>query len=216
MSYLGFRWEPYDDFKIGAVDYHVPDVLNIFYAEADWHGDLAGEVVLRLGAQFTDQRSVGDDLLTGSAFDTRTAGLSAALGWQGPILGLAATTTDGEEPIRSPFAARPSYLSRMQRDFDRAGEDALGVAFSYHFSRFGLSGVSAAGSYTRGTGARDPAGGGSLPNVQEWDLTFDWRPERGLLRGIWFRLRGAVVKEAGAPKTGKEFRLILNYEIPAL
>ena len=80
----------------------------------------------------------------------------------------------------------------------------------------GLRDVSAFGSWTRGTGARDPGGGGSLPNVQEWDLTFDWRPGKGLLRGIWFRLRGSLVKEAGAPKTSKEFRLILNYEIPVL
>ncbi len=214
LSFVGLRWSPDDRFSLGFIDHYVPDVLNIFYAEADWNLDLGDELGVRLGLQLTDQRSVGEDLLTGEAFDTRTVGARAAFGWRSLILSLAATTTDGEEGIRSPFGSRPSYLSRMQEDFDRAGEDALGVTLSGRVA--GLRDVSAFGSYTRGAGARDPVDGGSLPNRQEWDLTVDWRPEAGLLPGFWLRLRGSVVQQNGAPETNAQFRIILNYEIPVL
>ena len=119
----------------------------------------------------------------------------------------------------SPWGSYPGYLSRMQRGFRRASEEAWGVDLSYHLGRWGLPSLSGFGSYTRGVGARDPNTRESLGDVQEWNLTLDFRPAESRpwwLRGAWLRLRGSVVDEDGAPKTSKEFRIIFNYEIPVL
>ena len=37
LSMAGARFQPWEDFSIGAIDYYVEDVINIAYAEADWH-----------------------------------------------------------------------------------------------------------------------------------------------------------------------------------
>ena len=176
----------------------------------------AAALGLRLGVQFTDQRSVGDDLLTGSSFDTRVFGARASTSWRRVVLALSFSTTDNEAGIRSPFGSYPGYLSRMQSDFDRAGEEAFGVDLSYRFESIGLESLSAFGNYTRGWDARDDDTGRSLPDRHEWNLTFDWRPQAGRLRGFWLRLRGALADEDGADHTSGEFRIILNYEIPVL
>jgi len=216
LAFAGFRYSPGESFQIGAVDYLVKDVLNILYAEVDLYRALAPDLDLRLDAQLSDQRSVGDDLLTGRSFDTRNFGARVALGYRDAILTAAFSTTDKEEAIRKPYGSYPGYLSLMVEDFDRAGEDAWGVGLSYRFARLGLPHLSAFTNFARGTGAREPGSGASLPDRWEWDLTVDYRIETGPMRGFWLRLRGALVDEEHAPKRSKEFRLIFNYELPVL
>ena len=72
------------------------DVINIAYAEADSLWRLGPDWRLRLGAQFTDQRSVGENRLTGSPFDTRIVGGRAALSYRNAILTLAFSRTSNE------------------------------------------------------------------------------------------------------------------------
>lgn len=59
------------DFSIGAIDYYSDDIINIFYTEGLFALPLAGAYHLKLTAQFSDQRSTGDDVLTGQSFSTR-------------------------------------------------------------------------------------------------------------------------------------------------
>ena len=66
LAFAGLRMEPWKGLSIGAIDYFVPDVINIAYAEVGYVWSLRPGLSLTLGAQFTDQRSVGDDLLTGT------------------------------------------------------------------------------------------------------------------------------------------------------
>jgi hypothetical protein len=109
----------------------------------------------------------------------------------------------------------PGYLSLMESDFDRAGEDAWLVGLAYDFERLGLRGLSAFFNFARGTGARDPANGQALPDEREYDLTVDYRVARkGWLEGLWLRLRGAVLESGDNTQT--EVRLILNYAFPVL
>ena len=55
-------------FSVGAIDYYSEDVLNIGYAEAKYTWPVTQKLGLLFAAQFTDQRSVGDDLLQGVLF----------------------------------------------------------------------------------------------------------------------------------------------------
>jgi outer membrane porin, OprD family len=124
-----------------------------------------------------------------------------ALGYAGAILTVAFSTASSEGNLRKPFGGYPGYLSLMESDFDRAGEDAWLVGVAYDFERLGLRGLSAFFNFARGTGARDPANGQALADEREYDLTVDYRVVRkGWLEGLWLRLRGAVLESGATPR----------------
>lgn len=215
LAFANLRIEPRKGVSIGAINYYVPDVINIAYAETEYVWRVGSDVTLTFGAQFTDQRSVGDNLLTGSAFDTQVGGARFALSHAGAHLTLAFSTTSDGADVQSPFGGYPGYLSLMERDFDRAGEDAWGVGLAYDFGRLGVPGLSAFFNFAQGTGARDPETGQPRANAREFDLTVDYRITRkGWLEGLWLRLRGALLQDGGSTQT--EIRLILNYAFPVL
>jgi hypothetical protein len=213
----GALYAPTDRLKLGAINYHTSDVLNIFYATVRHTRAFTDALSVRTELQLTDQRSVGDDLITGESFDTQLVAGQVAASYRGAILRLAFSTTSDEARIRSPWGSKPSPLSLMLSDFDRADEDAWGVGFSYDFRRLGLEGLSGFLSYARGNDAREAASGQSLRNQSEFDVTLDYRIERGRLRGLWFRIRGAFLNErGGGAESQNQLRVIVNYEIPVL
>ena len=203
-----------DDFAFGAINHYVDDVLNIAYAATDFTLDVNDELGLRLESQFTHQSSVGDDLLTGSDFDTYNAGARIAASYRNAMLKFAVTTTDDEQEIRSPYGSYPGYLSLMQKDFNRAGEDAWLIGASYNFERLGLSGLSAFVNYAEGQGAKDTADGSSLPDQSECDITADYRMKEGWAEGLWIRVRWSTLDIDGEAEDQEDFRVVLNYEIP--
>ncbi len=209
----GVLCTPFDRVHVGAIDHYVKDTINIFYAESEYQHPLTEEVGLKLGLQFTDQRSVGDDLITGSGFDTRVASAHLAIGFRSAILRAAFSSTDSEERIRSPWGSYPGYLSLMQKDFARAGEDAWLVGLSYDFERLGLTGLSAFVNYAEGNAARDPDTRGHLPDQREVDLTFDYRFHDEWAPGLWLRVRGSFVHQEKASDV-TQLRVIVNYEFP--
>ncbi len=216
LSMAGLRFKPTEHFSLGAINYNVRDVINIFYSEIDYVWLPTEQLGLRFTGQFTDQRSDGDDLLTGSSFDTQLVTGKLAASYAGAVLSVAFSTTDDGARIRSPYGSPPSPLSLMIENFDRAGEDAWGLGLSYHFKGIGLPGLSAFAKYSRGYNARNPDTGLSLADREEVNLTIDYRLQRGRFRGFWIRLRGAYVNEIGTSDEQKQFRVIFNYDIPVL
>ena len=216
LAFANVGIQPWRGLSIEAIDYFVPDVINIAYADVGYVWSLGPDLSLVLGAQFTDQRSVGDDRLTGTAFDTWVGGAKATLRYAGAALILAVSTTSSGADIRSPFGTYPGYVSLIDRNFNRAGEDAWLIGLAYDFGRLDVPGLSAFFNFAQGTGARDPTTGQRLPNEREFDLTVDYRVTRkGWIEGLWFRFRGAIAQDGGRT-TERELRLILNYEFPLL
>ena len=212
----GFRYER-GGFSAGAIDQLVPDVLNTFFAEVDHTWQRSDEVAIRSVLQFTDQRSVGDDLIIGDSFDTRLVAGYVAGSYQGIALTLGFSTTSQEARIRSPFGSKPSPLSLMINDFDRAGEDAWLVGLSWDFRRLGLEGFSAFVNYARGNDSQDEFNGQALRDRDELDITLDYRPKAGPFRGVWFRVRGVFINERGSgARSQNELRVIVNYDLPVL
>jgi hypothetical protein len=210
VSMLGARYRFSELSDLGAINYHGRDVMNIFYAEGNLARALPGEFALRLSAQYTDQRSVGDDSI--GAFETRVLGGKLAISYRNAILSLAFSSTGNDSDIRSPWGGYPGYLSLMNRDFNRAGEDAWLIGLSYDFSRLGLPGLSAFTNYARGD--TPDHGRGAAPDQQEFDLTVDYRPG-GPLEGLWIRGRTAHVdQDGGDGEDSVDYRLIVNYSVP--
>ena len=94
-----------------------------------------------------------------------------SVSYRGAILTLGASTTAAGAFIRSPRGSRPSPLSLMLLDFDRADEDAWLIGASYDFGRLGFEGLSAFINYAHGQNGRNATTGGSLNDRSELDLT---------------------------------------------
>ncbi len=205
----GFNFKQ-KDFSIGAIDYYSDDIINIGYTEAKYRLPLGEGYRLSLAAQFSDQRSTGDDLLKGFGFSTHQWGLKGDLSAGAALLTLAYTDTGHGADMQSPWSGYPGYTSVQVQDFNRAGESAVMFRGSYDFSRLGAEGLSAYALYVHGTGRAAPA-----YNEDETDLNLQWTPKGGALRGLSFRLRYAhVAQRGGGDPSINDFRFIVNYDFP--
>jgi len=209
---LGARYNVSADLDIGAIAFHTSDLFDTVYVEANWRRTLPRDWGLQVSAQFTDQKSIGRELL--NSFSTSTWGARAVASYRNAVLTLARTETDEGAAIRSPFGGKPSYNSLMILDFDRAGERAQRFGLSYNFRRLGLPSLSLQFNVARGEGALDAATGLRLPDDAEKDLTLDYRPAAGVLEGLWVRLRVAEADRMSASADRNDVRLIVNYELP--
>ncbi|PYM81649.1 MAG: hypothetical protein DME13_19560 [Candidatus Rokuibacteriota bacterium] len=81
--------------SIGAIDYYSEDIINIGYAEAKYVWSLPHDVGVLFAAQYTDERSVGGDLLKGYGFRTDQLGVKTEASYAGAVLTLAYTRVGG-------------------------------------------------------------------------------------------------------------------------
>ena len=204
----GVRWHPSQRSSGSAFVLYNSDIFSIAYVAGEFDVPLGQHTDLRVSGQFTSQNSVGEERI--GAFDGHTVGVKAALGYRGAVFTLGATRTGAGEDIRSPFGQRPSYLSMMLFDFDRADEDAWLAGVSYRLDVLGLPSWSFVVNHVEGEGARDPASH-ALSKRHETDITIDFRPLQGELDGLWLRLRYADGKDGARGLA--QWRLTLNYEI---
>ncbi len=205
VSAIGARYDFAEDLYLGVVNQYGWNLFNTLYVETESLFDLVGDLQLRVGGQFTDQRSIGDALV--GDFQTRSAGVKAALGFRGFILSTSYVTTANGGEIRNPWGGSPSYHSSMISDFDRAGEDSWKVGLSYDLGHLGLKGVAASAAWVRGD--TPESGAAASADQQEFNTTLDWRPDVELLENVWFRVRYAINDRDQVES--RDFRVILNY-----
>jgi len=202
----------FKDFSIGAINYFTPDIINIFYSEAKYLWHPVDGLGVHFAVQYTSQRSVGDNLLTGSSFNVHTLGGRIDTSYWGAVLSAAFTSTSKGAAMISPWGGYPGYTDMMISDFDQAGEDTFSISLSYDFKRLGLEGLSGYVSYAWGRHLINPSNGSPLPNQREFDVTLDYRINKGFLRNFWIRLRDGVLCQQGIGRT-YNFRAILNYDL---
>lgn len=194
------------DLSIGAAEYYSDDIINIVYAEAKYGLTLG--LPVKLAAQYSDQRSTGDDLLTGQEFSTSQWGVKADVGLGAATLTLGYTDTASGSDMRNPWSSCPGYTAVQVQDFNRADEAAVILKGLYDFSRHGLGGLSAYALWVHGSGREAPA-----YNEDEVDLNLQWTPKSGALKGTSLRVRYAkVMQDGGGDPEIDDFRVILNYD----
>jgi hypothetical protein len=215
LSLAAVRYDFTDDINIGATTQYAWEFMNTLYAEANAVWSFDDEWALRLGGQYTDQRSVGDEI--GGDFDTFVYGGKLAASYRSATLTLAFSSTDDGARIRNPYGGYPGYLSLMIKSFNRADEDAWLVGASYDFTRIGIPGLSSFINYAQGY--TPDSGANGSPDQWEFDITVDYRLQSALLNGLWLRARAAFVGQdddvAGASDV-RDLRFIVNYELPIL
>jgi hypothetical protein len=199
------------DFSIGAAEYYSDDILNIFYAESKYAFKFGEGAKLSLAAQYSDQQSTGDNLLTGRSFNTNQWGIKGDLTFGGAgLLTVAYTDTASGENMRAPWSGYPGYTSVQVKDFNRASESAVLVKGLYDFSKHGASGFSAYVLYVHGSGVKAPN-----YNEDETDVNLQWNVKTGALRGLSFRLRYAYIEQRGGGDPNiNDLRFIVNYDFP--
>ena len=213
LSMVGARLPLSDEVNFGAISQYSWDVFNTVFAEANAAWIVKDDLAVRVSGQFTDQRSVGDELV--GSFDTYNVSLRAAASFGGAVFTFAYSHTDEGARIRNPYGGYPGYISLMLRDFNRAGEDAWLIGLSYDFADIGLRGLSGFVNYASGN--TPDSGVAATPDEDELDFTLDYRPPKGLFERFWLRARAAFVDQHGAGANDvNDFRLILNYTLPLL
>jgi hypothetical protein len=214
MIMAGVRFTPIKPLSFGAINYYVPDTWNIFYTEANYTWPLTDTLGLKLQGQFTEQDSVGGDNLIGS-FQTRVGGAQASLSYSNAVLRAAFSITATSQNINNPYGSYPGYLALIEKEFNRAGEKAWLLGFSYELKDY-AKGLSATVNFARGTDAVDPVIRNNVLDENEWDLTVDYRIERGPLRGMWVRLRNGYVDFSSGGGHSNNVQLIIKYPLSLL
>lgn len=205
------RYDFSDNFHASIVEEYGWDTFNTLYLETELLISLCNQLKLKTGLQFTDQRSVGDELI--GSFDSQHFGCKLSLGYQALIASASFTWTSKEGGIKKPWGGSPSYNSIMIADFDRAGEKSIGLGVSYDFTELGLTGFAASTNYVHGN--TPDAGSAASPDQQEFDINLDYRPSIKGLDSFWLRLRYASDKQKATQGgvTRDDFRVILNYAL---
>lgn len=199
------------DLSFGAIDYYSSDIINIAYVEAKDAFPLTKRLRLHLAVQYTNQRSVGENLLMGHEFSANQFGLKAELAFAGALLTTAYTGTHNGTTMQSPWSGYPGYSSVQIENFDRGGEDAWMLRAAYNF-RYPKN-LSVYALYVRG----------SRPEARtqyardEYDLNVQWKPTGGKLQGLTLIARYGEVSQAGPNETyTNQLRLTLYYDPPWL
>ena len=210
LAMAGARYTFDEDFTIGAINQYSFDVMNTLYAEGRARFHLNDAWGLGLSAQYTDQRSIGQELI--GDLGTHIAAAKIDLSYKDAIFTLAGSTT-GSDPMQNPYGSPPTYLSIIVDNFDRAKEKAFLVGMSYNFKGVGLDGLSAFANIAHGN--TPDSGSKATPDETEYDLTIDYRFKKGAFKGLWARVRGAYIDQDEDVANGDDFfdfRIILNYE----
>jgi hypothetical protein len=198
------------DLSVGAIEYNSSDIINIAYAEAKDSFVLSERLRLRVAAQYTDQRSVGEDLLLGHPFSAHQFGVKTEVAFAGALLTAAYTGSGkGGTSVQSPWSANPGYTTVQVESFDRSGENAWMARAAYRIPY--LKGLSVYGLYVHG----------SSPNVakqyaqDEYDVNVEWKATAGKLQGMTLLARYGHVSQAGPDELHtNQLRLIFYYAVP--
>ena len=213
------KYRPVAGLSLTLMDYYLEDFVNTGFVQAEYDfKQPKGVPNWILGANYIDQRTVGDDLLTGTSFDTYQLSAKAQMNYMGWTLFVAGSVTGDGSKIYSPFGSKPNYTDMQQASFDNAGEKAFGGSaaydFGYAFGQYGLSGLSAGVWYTQGWGAINPVTNAGIADRDELDLWLQYRPSEGPFKGFRLKLQYADVwQQNNARSDQPEFRAIVDYTV---
>jgi len=196
------------DLSFGGIDYYSTDIINIGYFEAKDSFALTDRLRLKLALQYTEQHSVGENLLLGHEYSARQVGTKIELAFAGALIS-AAYTAAGKTGtnLQSPWSRNPGYTSVQVENFERSGETAWMARAAYNFPA--LRSLSAYALYVQG----------STPDLvrqyaqREYDANLQWQQNSGKWRAFKLLARYGHVSEAGPQHLqSNQLRLVVYYE----
>ncbi|WP_105044532.1 OprD family outer membrane porin [Rubritalea profundi] len=206
VSAISLRYNFSEGNYIALSEQYGWDMFNSIYFEGEKLIQISDCCRVGLGAQFTDQRSVGSELL--GSFDTQSAAVKAAVQYGNLTTSVSYQWTANGSGVVKPWGGTPAYHSSIIQDFDRAGEESFRIGLTYDLEPHGLEGLSMDTSWV--TADTPDSGKHASPDQQEFDFTVDYRPKIELFDGVWFRARYANNSIDGGAGL-EDIRFILNY-----
>ena len=141
----------------------------------------------------------------------------ATLNWRGSQVGFALTDTSQGFDIVNPWAGFPGFTSIMEEDNNLAGERGWLLTATLDLSALGIPGLTVHWDRTKSWVLTDRIGV-SRKDQYESDVTVDYA-FGGALKGFALRGRAAWVDSSASAhvlfgQDYREYRLILNYDLP--
>ena len=217
VGLLGVRLTPLEGLRIDVSNQYGVNTFNTFYAEGEYLCRLTEDWKLRLGAQFTDQRAVGDALLPaadGKYWATQAGGARVQAIYRDLTLTGAFSITGAGNTIQNPWGSFPGYLSMIDQDFDRAREKAVLVGAAYDF-RGAHPGPERQRQLRLGMGCHQSRPRGRrLPTRRSTTSpsTIGLRSSCPSSRGCGSAARAAILDQQDAKTLGYQFRIIINWD----
>ena len=214
---FGVHLTPLEGLQIDLSNQYGVNTFNTVYAEGQYLLPLNEDWKLRFGAQFTDQRAVGDALLppgNGKYWVTQVGGTRLDVIWRDLTLTSAFSITGSGNNIQTPWGSYIGYLTMIELNLNQAQQKAVLVGAAFDFSKVLTRGLYANANLAWGWDAINPSTRQKAPNQSEYDVTVDYRPPfKGfVIQGMWFRFRSAVVDQQDAKHLGYQFRIIINWD----
>ena len=104
----GLKVVPIAGLTLGAINYLISDTLITTFAEADWL-IRTGPLQFRVSANYTDQRTVGTDLIAGAPYATSQVAARFAASYTNVTLMVASSMNDDGAALQGPFGSFPAY-----------------------------------------------------------------------------------------------------------
>lgn len=214
----GAKAMPVEGLTVGAINYYMDDVLSTTFAEADWIID-AAPFQLRWSVNYTDQRTVGADLLGGGPYTTGQLSGRFAASYANATLLFAASRNASAAALAGPFGSFPAYTVLDQLNFNEAGQQTLVVGAAYDFSKLITDGLKLQTRYGWAWGAVDGPTGAPLTRQNEFNVELEYLPAAGPLKNIHVQIFYSAVELPGNPPgetQQPQVRGIVTYLVPLL
>jgi hypothetical protein len=214
----GAKVMPIDGLTIGAIDYLIADVLNTTFAEADWI-IRAAPMQFRFSANYTDQRTVGADLIAGAPYETNQVSARFAASYANVTLLVAGSKNGDGAALQGPFGSFPAYTVLDQLNFNEAGQETVVVGAAYDLSHLVLDGLKLQTRYGWAWDAVDAPSGKPLTRQNEFNVELEYLPTAGLLENIHVQVFYSMVELPGNPPgqtQQPQARGIVTYLVPLL
>jgi hypothetical protein len=218
VAMFGVKLAPLKGLQLEINEQYGFNTFNTVWVQAEYTHPLTEDLKLIFGGQFTDERAVGDKLLTNAAsqdWDTQNVSLKASVAYRELTVTVGGQVTGSGNTVQAPWGSYLGYLSLIVEDFQRANEKAVLVGAAYDFGKLLTPGLSAFFNVAWGWDAIDPKTRAAAPDQTEYDLTIDYRPpwlRPAFLQGMWLRVRSAIIDQEGADQLDYQVRVILNWE----
>ena len=215
VAFAGVEYTPTTDVQLEVSEQYGFDTFNTLYAKGSYRRALNDDWSIGIGAEFTDQRAVGDALVhTSASSDWRTHVVSSRLQllWRALTVRAALSKTGAGSAIQNPWGTYPGYLSMIDapasQGFARANEKGWLLGASYEPSPAFLIVINV-GS---GSDAIDPTTSARLPNQKEYNIRIEARRSTGL-GNVKLTVRGAIYDRADVGRRGGQIHFILDWDL---
>lgn len=216
----GIKLKLVDDVTVGGFNYYIADVLNTTFAEADWIlPQVIDGVDFRVSVNYTNQQTVGADLMPGGPFSTSQVSWRIAGSYMNATAYLAGSVNADSADLVSPFSSFPAYTNLDQMHFQEAGTRAIVGGLAYDFSDLITEGLKLAVLFGTADGIIDPTTGAGKSDQREIDLKVGYLPKSGAFRDTHVQFIYSHVEFPGNPpgeRAQPQFHGIVTYQLPVL